>query len=348
VKKALSIMLAVIMIASLVTGCSEQTKGGQTPPPPPEKSTITVAWYPNESGAELADARKEIGMMIEKATGKKVEHKTTTDYLIVIEAIVNGNVDIAYTGAEGYIQAHNKNNKVVPLFVNSGSSGTLDDATYYAWLCVRKGEEDQYKDGDTFKIDNIQDKKFSFVSNSSTSGFRVPSAGITNYFTKMDSWKNLTVEDLLEAGSFFSEVLFGGSHQGSAVNLLSGRADVAAVCDTCIFNYIEHISGTHNRPGAVYRVKDDADEPFNTMPGKEFVVISSTPVLNAPFIYNSESLSAEDVAKILSVATSDEVANNEKIFVPKDSQHKGLYRQGMRFLKIEDSWFNPIRALSAQ
>ena len=55
-----------------------------------ENSTITMVWYPNESGGDLEDARNEVGKVVEKATGKKVEHKLTTDYSVAIESIANG------------------------------------------------------------------------------------------------------------------------------------------------------------------------------------------------------------------------------------------------------------------
>ncbi|MBA1335504.1 MAG: Phosphonate ABC transporter substrate-binding protein PhnD [Firmicutes bacterium] len=348
-KKVSLLIFSIIMMAALVAGCSGQSSSNGNAASS-QDDTITMAWYPNESVQELEAARNEFAKVIENATGKKVVHKTTTDYLIAIEAIVNGNADIALTGAEGYIQAHNKNDKVLPLFVPSGESGTLDDAIYYSWLCVKKGNEGQYKEGDKFKIDNIQGKKFSFVSNSSTSGFRVPTALIKGYFSKKQEWKDLTVEDLMEGGDFFLEVLYGGSHQGSAVNLLTGKADVAAFCDVNLFNYVDLVSGTANRPGAVYRIKEGAAEPFNTLAGKEFVVIAATPVLNAPFIYNSETLSAEDKDAILKAMTSDEVAGNEKIFVPKGSDFIGMYtkKANERFLEVHDEWFNPIRELAVQ
>lgn len=345
-KKAILLVLVIIVMATLLAGCSGKSSDGEAAAQ--KEDPIVMAWYPNESGAELEGAREEIGKVIEAATGRKVEHKTTTDYLIAIEAVVNGNADIAFTGAEGYIQAHNKNDKVLPLFVPSGKSGTLKDAVYYSWLNVKKGNEAQYKDGNKFKLDNIQGKRFSFVSNSSTSGFRVPSAGIKTYFSKKDEWKDLTVEDLMESGKFFSEVLYGGSHQGSAVNLLRGKADVAAFCNVCVSNYVEHVSGTPNRPGAVYKVKADAAEPFNTVPGEEFVLISVTPVLNAPFIYNSQTLSAEDRDAILKAMTSEQVTNNEKIWVPKGADFTGLFtkKADERFVEVHDEWFNPIRELA--
>ena len=94
----------------------------------------------------------------------------------------------------------------------------------------------------------------------------------------------------MEGGTFFKDVLYGDSHQGSAVNLLNGRADVAAFCDTCVGNYVEIAEGEVNKKGSVYKVKADAAEPFNTVPGEEFTLINVTPVLNAPFAANTESI----------------------------------------------------------
>lgn len=342
-----TMLVSLASLAIFAGGCSSQTEGSGKA----DDDTLTIAWLPNESGADLEAAREEIAKELEAATGKKVEHKTTTDYIVAIEAIANGNADIAFLGAQGYIEAHNKNDKVQPLVVPSGESGTLDDAVYYSWLSVNKGEGDKYKDGDEYSIENIAGKKFSFVSNSSTSGFKVPSTGIVDYFSKMSEYKDLTAEDLLEGGKdkFFSEVLYGGSHQGSAVNLLTGKVDVAAFCDTCVENYVELADGEENRPGAVYKVKKDAAEPFNTLSGKEFSLISVTPVLNAPFVVNTETVNEDDQHKILDVLAGNAIAGNEKIFVPDDSEFSGLFSQKSgkeRLLEVEDSFFDPIRELS--
>ncbi|CAH0199506.1 phosphate/phosphite/phosphonate ABC transporter substrate-binding protein [Peribacillus sp. Bi134] len=339
-------MMSILMLVSLLvfTGCSSSSSTGAN-----EDDTLTIAWLPNESGEDLGEARDEIGKILEDATGKKVEHKTTTDYNIAIEAIANGNADMAFLGAQGYIEANNKNDSVQPLVVPSGESGTLDDAVYNSWLAVQNA--DDYKTNDEYKIDGIQGKKFSFVSNSSTSGFKVPSTGIVDYFSKQDKFKELKAEDLLEGGKdkFFSEVLYGGSHQGSAVNLLTGKADVAAFCDTCVKNYVELADGEENKAGAVYKVKKGAAEPFNTVVDKTFSLISVTPVLNAPFVVNTELVSEETREKILETLISDEMANNEKVFVPEDSKLSGLFKRVSgkeRLVEVEDDWFNPIRELS--
>lgn len=342
-KKSFLLLLSFVIL--FIAGCSSSTNSGGS-----DKDELTIAWLPNESGADLTEARDEIGKVIEEKTGKTVKHQTTTDYIVAIEAIANGNADMAFLGAQGYIEANNKNDKVQPLVVPTGASGTLDDAVYYSWLAVEVDNADQYKNGADFAIDNIQGKKFSFVSNSSTSGFKVPSTGIVDYFSEKAEFSDLTADDLLEGGSdkFFSEVLYGGSHQGSAVNLLSGKADVAAFCDTCVNNYVELVEGEENRPGAIYRVKDDAAEPFNTVVGKEFILISVTPVLNAPFAINTENISEELRKQLLEIMTSDDIANNEKVFVPEDSEFSGLFSKTAdeRLVEVEDAWFNPIRELS--
>jgi phosphonate transport system substrate-binding protein len=348
--KRVFLLVMALMFGAMISACSssgdassESSTGGGD-----GDDILTVAWYPNESGAELEGAREAIGAMIEKATGKTVEHKTTTDYIIAIESLANESADVAFMGAQGYIEAHRKNEKVLPLVVSSGESGTLEDAVYHSWLAVKQENASQYKDGSEFSIDNIAGKPFSFVSTSSTSGFKVPSAGIVSYFSKQDQYKDLAVEDLLQGGKFFDKVLFGGSHQGSAVNLLTGKADVAAFCDVCVANYVELADGEHNKAGAIYKVKEDAAQPFNSVPGEKFVLISDTPVLNAPFVVNTETVSEENRKALVEAFTSDETAKNEEIFVPEDFEKSALFTSSgkERFLKVEDSWFDPIRELS--
>jgi phosphonate transport system substrate-binding protein len=342
------VSLAVVAIVAILAACggAKEESTDNATEETNEKKSLTVVWLPNESGEDLKSARDEFGTIIKNATGLEVEHQITTDYIIAIESVANGNADMAFLGPQGYVEAHAKNDKVLPLVVPSGKSGTVEDAVYYSWLAVNKADATNYKSGDQYSIDNIAGKRFSFVSSSSTSGFKVPAANIIKHFAD----KNLTQEDLLEGGSdkFFSEVLFGNTHQGAAVNLLSGKADVAAFCDTCVANYVELTAGELNKAGSEMKVKSDAAEPFNTVPGKEYVIISSTPVLNSPFVINSETLTQEMRDQLLAAFTSDEVANNQKIFVPEDSEFSGIFAKkgDERFVQVDDAWFNPIRELS--
>lgn len=88
--------------------------------------------------------------------------------------------------------------------------------------------------------------------------------------------------------------------------------------------------------------------PFNNLNGERFKLIHVTPVLNAPFAANTDVIDAEDLQKIQEILVSDEIANNEKIFVPADSDMSGLFTKNAeeRFIVVEDDWFSPIRELA--
>lgn len=333
--------------AALASADADTAAGADASAPSGKKDgKIVMVWYPNESASDYEPARQEFGRLISEATGREVEQKLTTDYSIAIESLAGGTAQICFMGAQGYVEAKNKNDAVQPLFVNSGASGTLDDAIYYSWLSVNEGDAANYPNG----MDDIVGKRMSFVSNSSTSGFKVPTNSMITHFSQQDKWKDMTVDDLIEGSDdgFFTEVLFGGSHQGSAVNLLAGKADVAAFCDTEMAPYAEIAEGEENKAGAVYQIKDDASAPFDALAGKRFTVIQSTPVLNGPFAYNSETLSAEEVKAIQDLFTSEEVAQNPQIFVTKDSGKVGMFKKTDKeqIVLVEDAWYDPIREMS--
>lgn len=344
-KKNLSVITLSLAAAFMLSACSEGAAGaGKTE----VDDVIKIVWYPNESGTDMKSSREEIGKVITETTGKEVEHQLTTDYAIAIETLVNNNADIAFMGAQGYIEANEGNEVIEPLVVPTGASGTLDDAMYHSWLAVNVDDQENFKKDGEFSLDTIEEKKMSFVSNSSTSGFVVPAATIIGHYAEKPGFEDLSQEDLMQGGTLFSQVLFGNSHQGAAVNLLSDAAEVAAFCDTCVESYVEVVEGDKNTVGSVYKVKEDAAEPFNSVTGSEFTLMGVTPVLNAPFVANTDVLGQEDYDLLQELFTSDDIANNEKIFVPEDSGESGLFFKSdqERFSVVEDAWFDPIRELS--
>ena len=241
------------------------------------------------------------------------------------------------------MQANKKNPAVQAAFTNSDEDGGLDGACYYSRICVRTEDADAYKSGSGYSIEGIKGGSFSFVSATSTSGFKVPSSGIVEEFDLDSS------DVLLEAGGFFSEVLFGNSHVGSVVNLLSGDADAAAFDDVDVDMYLDLVSGEPNSVGAVYQAKADAEAPMDTVRGKQFTIIAITPVLNSPFCFNEDAISEEDRTKIVDHFCSDAVANDPAIFVdPEDENAKGLFEKDSektRFVETDDAWYEPIRKL---
>ena len=368
-----SVIVTILLLVSVVigmTGCDADTSGTSptigitgntsavsekvqtttaevtaetTTEEPRNTSPITVVWYPNESSNTHDEIRAEVARLIEQATGRKVENKTTTDYTITIQSIASGSADIAIAmGAVGYIEAKNQNPEVDLLFVNGDKNGTLDEAKYFSWICVSKENAEQYLSDGNYSIDNIKGKKMSFVSNSSTSGFRVPTSSIIAYF----AGDNLTQDDLLPDGEFFDEVYFGQSHQGSAINVIAGNSDVAAFCDIELAPYIRIKEGEENTLGAVYEVMPGAGAPFDVHAGKEFVVIACTPVFNGPNAYNPQNLSQAEIQAIQDLFTSAEVADNGLLFYDDSVEGAfGLYKKSSSYGYViaPDSWYDPYR-----
>lgn len=319
-------------------GSSEsQTDGGSSAEP------ITMVWLPDNSSADMTSSREAIGAAITAACGREAKLLTTTDYNVAIESIASGKAQMALLGPEGYVQANKKNPKVQAAFTNSDKDGGLEGACYYSRICVRTEDAEQYKKGSGYSIEGIKGKSFSFVSATSTSGFKVPSSGIVKEFGLDSS------DQLLEAGKFFSEVLFGNSHVGSVVNLLSGDAEAAAFDDVDVDVYLDLVSGEPNSIGAVYKAKDNAEAPMDTVRGKSFTIIALTPVLNSPICFNEEAISDDDRTKIVEHFCSDAVAGNKQIFIdPEDKSAKGLFKkesEKTRFVKTDDAWYEPIRKL---
>ena len=311
---------------------------------------ITMVWLPNESAAEFDAGREEFGRVLSEYAGIEVELMTTTDYNVAIEAISSGKAQMANLGAEGYIQAQEKNENVHALFTTSDTEGTLDGAMYYSRIAVPADQMSEYEDAESatgYSIANIKGKRMSFVSQTSTSGFKVPCNAIMEQFPD-----EVTSTDELAQPGFFSQVLFGNSHPGSCVNLLQGDADVAAFDDIDVDMYLAVPEGERNavnQPGAIYGVAEGAAQPFDRVQGKEFGIISSTPVLNGPIVYNADVLPEDIKDKILEGMTSADVANNEQLFAPEDAEGTGaIWSKGdtAGFIAVEDEWYDPIRELA--
>ena len=355
-RKFLSLAGGAATIVGLgLVGCGNNEGKGGAANASSESSTasslekLTMVWLPNESSAEFDAGRDEFGKVLEKYAGCPVELMTTTDYNVAIEAIASGKAQLANMGAEGFIQAQKKNSAVKPLVTTADTEGTLDGAKYFSRICVPADELDSYKDASSstgYSITNIKGKRMSFVSSSSTSGFKVPCSAIINAFP--DDVKS---SDELTTAGFFSQVLFGNSHPGSCVNLLQGDADVAAFDDIDVDMYLDVPSGDRdavNAAGSIYKVKDGAAQPFDRVQGKSFGIIQSTPVLNGPIAVNTAEVPQDVIDKLVAGLTSSDTANDELLFAPEDKDDTGaVWNKGdtSGFIAVEDSWYDPIRAL---
>lgn len=308
-----------------------------------EKKNLVMVFLPNESNESMKDARLAFKEILEEATGLTVEIKTTTDYNIALEAIISGQADMAYIGAEGYINAHKRNPKIIPLATNSGPSGTLEDAKYYSLIAVRKEDENIYKTETGYDLEKLQGKIISFVTPSSTSGFTIPASVIASRFGISD------LDEIIQSKKVFSDVIFAGTHQAAQINLFRKDSDAAAFAMSQTLGLYELLSGTFYQTGSSYRIVKGAVDTFDEFAGTEMTVIQSIPVLNAPIVVNSENISKEYQKKIQEALTSEKTANTPGIFKIEGSDKKGMYlkyTENTRLVKTDDAWYDEVRNLT--
>ncbi len=305
-----------------------------------KNDTVKIVFLPNESNESLKNSRDEFAKIIENAIGKKVEIVTTTDYNIAIETIISGKAQIAYIGAESLLSARERSKDVEAVLTNAGASGTLEDALYYSFIAVREEDAAQYKVGDGYDLQKMKGKSIAFVTNSSTSGFKIPASEIVKIF----GLKN--IDEVIEEGKVFSKVMFGGSHPGTQVNLFKKDTDIATFAIPKSFTIYDLIAGEENRAGAVYKVKQGAVAPFGDYAGSSFTVIKSIPVLNGPIVFNVKTLSKEDQEKIKKALMSKETTNNPAIFSGKESKTRGLFlkeNKNVGFVETDSKWYEQIK-----
>lgn len=331
-KNKIFLFFVIFMSIFGIIGCSKSDS----------KPTIKFIFLPNESNAVRQDARLAFKEIIEEATGCPVEIKTSTDYNIAIESLISGKADMAYIGAEGYIIAHERNNAIVPIVTNSGASGTLSDSVYYSFIAVRKEDAKNYKTGDKFDLAKVKGKTVSFVATGSTSGFAIPAQILANTFG-LDN-----TDELIQRKEFIANTLFAGSHQGSQVNLFRKDADVATFAIARTVRVYDLVEGAAWQTGSVYKVANEAVEPFGEFAGHEITIIQATPVLNAPIVMNSKTIPADLQKKIKDALISEKTANNPGVFKLSNSEKRGLfpkYSEKTKLVETNDAWYDQVRKL---
>ena len=165
-KKMIAMALMAVMAMGAVTGC-----GGEAAE---EKDTFTIAYAPNESTTESADARNGLAADLSAVLGMEVEEIQASDYNAIIEALRTGNADMAYMGSMAVALASERAD-VEPI-VMKAPNGNKDEAIYHSVLITR-ADNDEIN-----SIKDIKGKTMAFVDPDSTSGNLVPTSDIMEAF----------------------------------------------------------------------------------------------------------------------------------------------------------------------
>lgn len=234
--KLLALTLASLMTASLA-GCGASASSGsstsaeaasatQESAPGGEDGVFTIAYAPNESNTEAADARNGLADDLSAVLGCEVEEIQASDYNAIIEALRTGKAEMAYMGSQALALGMERTN-LEPI-VMKAEDGDPEKAIYHSVLITSSANED------INSIEDIKGKTMAFVDPDSTSGNLVPTAEIIQAFPDED----LNSDKLHTNGDFFEAVSFSGSHQAGLQAVIKGDVDVVPISDQILASEI--------------------------------------------------------------------------------------------------------------
>jgi len=267
-------MMAVAATASLfaATGAFAQDYKAKYP-------ELTFAVVPAENASGVADRWAPFVAYLSKELGVKVTLRVANDYAAVIEGQRAGNVQIAYYGPASFARALVTGVKTEAFAIDVNSDGTKG---YYSVFYVKK-------DSPIKTVADAKGKNLGLVDPNSTSGNNMPRFALDHL--------NINPE------TFFSKVVFTGSHENAVLALAQGTVDVAAnwwnADDDSNLTRMLNKNMLKNADGSAMK-KDD----FR-------IILKSDLIINSPYAYLSD-LPADAKAAIkkafLEAASKDKAA----------------------------------------
>ncbi|MFM2061210.1 MAG: hypothetical protein RLZZ507_880 [Cyanobacteriota bacterium] len=171
-----------------------------------QSETLHIAVIPAQSSQKQAEQLKALAEYLAKSIGRKFDIQVQKDYETAVNLLVTEKVQIAYLGPLSYVKAKQKNPQIEPIVA------PITKATGRPW-------HTSMIIANATKIKTVKDlpnKRFGFVSKSSTTGFLVPSV-------------ELFKKEKIEPEKTFSEVKYLGSHDKALAALIAGEVDAVAV-----------------------------------------------------------------------------------------------------------------------
>ena len=230
-RKWICLGLTAVLSLSLLAGCgsgdNESTAAGSTQSNPGgEDGVFTIAYAPNESTAESADARNGLAEDLGAFLGCEVEEIQASDYTAIIEALRTGSADMAYMGSQALALGVERTD-LEPI-VMKAEEGDPEKAIYHSVLITSSSNTE------INSIADIKGKTMAFVDPDSTSGNLVPTAEIIQAFPD----DNLNTDMLHTNGDFFEAVSYSGSHQAGLQAVIKGDVDVVPISDQILASEI--------------------------------------------------------------------------------------------------------------
>lgn len=203
--RKLSVLLCVAALAAILAGCGSASS----------QETLRVGLIPNQNPEEVEARYQPLEDYLSEEIGREVVVSVPATYNAVVEALVSGELDLAYFGGLTYVQARQRAD-VTPLVTEvNPRTGT----TRYRSLIITPA------DSDITEVEQIEGRTFAFGSVSSTSGSLYPSimlkkAGI-DYRTDLE------------------EKIYTGGHDATAQAIANGRVDAGGLEDRIFYDLVD-------------------------------------------------------------------------------------------------------------
>jgi phosphonate transport system substrate-binding protein len=141
---------------------------------------------------------------LSRELGVKTTLRLVNDYAAIIEGHRSGNIHIALHGGSSYVRAHTVTaGGVEPFVTNVSADGSTG---YYAVAYVRSGDAAR-------SIQELKGRVLGLVDPNSTSGNNVPRFALNKAG--------------IDPETFFSKVIYAGTHENAVLALRQGTVDVA-------------------------------------------------------------------------------------------------------------------------
>src|SRR6201992_3704797 len=165
---------------------------------------ITFAVIPAENGSGVTERYGPLVSYLSKELGIKVNLRVANDYAAVIEGQRAGNIQIGYYGPASFARALVTGVKTEAFVIDVNSDGSKG---YYSVFYVLAKSPYQ-------KLEDLKGKNLALVDPTSTSGNNMPRFKMNQMGINPDT--------------FFSQVVFTGSHENAVLALAQGTVDVCA------------------------------------------------------------------------------------------------------------------------
>ncbi len=244
-KFELSLLVAGLLVVLIAcgqgdAGDSEEGAAGE------ELDELTFGFIPWQEGA-LEERADPLADALSEELGVPVEADVLTNYIGLVEAMGNEQVDVGALTPFAYVLAKDRYPETQALLteVHDGSP------FYRSEFVVRSGS-------DIESLEDLEGRDVAFVDPASTSGYLFPLA-------------QLVEEGLIEEGAepdeFFGNAIFAGSHDNALTALLNEEVEAAAIFDDAPELIEDEFPDVEDRIETLGETEEIPQSAFSVRPG---------------------------------------------------------------------------------